>query len=143
MPAMLTSNHPDIADLLKNTRTIAVVGLSANPLRPSHLVASYMQSQGYRIIPVNPNYSSILGETCYPDLLEIPASIEVDMVNIFRKVEAIPSIVEGAIQRKVQGIWMQEGIFHYAAAEKASSAGLWVVMDRCLMVEHRYVARVQ
>ena len=140
---MSASNQPDIAAILKNAKIIAVVGLSNNPLRPSHVVASYMQSQGYRIIPVNPNYSSILGETCYPDLVEIPASVQVDMVNIFRKVEAVPSIVEAAIQRKVQGIWMQEGIFHRAAAEKATSAGLWVVMDRCLMVEHRYVSRPQ
>ena len=138
MPA---SNQTDIADILKNTKTIAVVGLSDNPLRPSHMVASYMQSQGYRIIPVNPNCSSILGETCYPDLLKIPSSIQVDMVNIFRKVEAVPLIVEEAIQRRVQGIWMQEGISHRAAAEKAVSAGLWVVMNRCLMVEHQYVSR--
>src|SRR5512144_351589 len=110
MPAMPVSHQRDIVEILKNTKIIAVVGLSNNPLRPSHMVASYVQSQGYRIIPVNPNCSSILGETCYPSLLEIPTSIEVDMVNIFRKVEAVPSIVEEAIQRKVQGIWMQEGI---------------------------------
>lgn len=138
MPA---SNQTDIADFLEHTKTIAVVGLSDNPLRPSHMVASYMQSQGYRIIPVNPNCKSILGETCYPDLLEIPTSIQVDMVNIFRKVDAVPLIVEEAIQRRVQGIWMQEGISHRAAAEKAASAGLWVVMNRCLMVEHQYVSR--
>ncbi len=138
MPAI---NQPDIADILKNTKTIAVVGLSDNPLRPSHMVAGYMQSQGYEIIPVNPNCRSILGETCYPDLSKIPGSVQVDMVNIFRKVEAVPAIVEEAIQRKVQGVWMQEGIVHRAAAEKATSAGLWVVMNRCLMVEHRYVAR--
>ena len=138
---MPESNQPDIADLLKNTKTIAVVGLSDNPLRPSHMVSSYMQTEGYRIIPVNPNCRSILGEICYPDLLTIPSSIQVDMVNIFRKVEAVPAIVEEAIQRRVQGIWMQEGIVHRAAAEKAASAGLWVVMNRCLMVEHRYAAR--
>ena len=140
---MPESNQPDIADILKNTKTIAVVGLSNNPLRPSHMVAGYMQSQGYRIIPVNPNCNSILGEICYPGLLEVQTSIQVDMVNIFRKVEAVQSIVEEAIQRKVQGIWMQEGIFHPAAAEKAASAGLWVIMNRCLMVEHRYVSRPQ
>jgi len=137
---MLASNQPDIADILKNTKTIAVVGLSDNPLRPSHMVAGYMQSQGYRIIPVNPNCSSILGETCYPDLLKIPTTVHVDMVNIFRKIDTVPLIVEEAIQRRVQGIWMQEGISHRAAAEKAVSAGLWVVMNRCLMVEHQYVS---
>jgi uncharacterized protein len=138
---MPESNQPDIAAILKNTKTIAVVGLSDNPLRPSHMVSSYMQSEGYRIIPVNPHCRSILGETCYSDLLKIPSSVQVDMVNIFRKVEAVPAIVEEAIQRRVQGIWMQEGIVHRAAAEKAASAGLWVVMNRCLMVEHRYAAR--
>ena len=139
---MPESNQPDIADILKNTKTIAVVGLSDNPLRPSHMVSSYMQAEGYRIIPVNPNYRSILGEMSYPNLLTIPSSVQVDMVNIFRKVEAVPAIVEEAIQRRVQGIWMQEGIVHRAAAEKAASAGLWVVMNRCLMVEHRYAARL-
>jgi predicted CoA-binding protein len=139
---MPESNQPDIADILKNTKTIAVVGLSDNPLRPSHMVSSYMQAEGYWIIPVNPNCRSILGEACYPDLMTIPSSVQVDMVNIFRKVEAVPAIVEEAIQRRVQGIWMQEGISHRAAAEKAASAGLWVVMNRCLMVEHRYAARL-
>ena len=138
---MPTLNQSDIVDILKNTKTIAVVGLSDNPLRPSHMVASYMQSEGYRIIPVNPHCGSILGETCYPDLLTVPSSVQVDMVNIFRRVEAVPAIVEEAIQRRVQGIWMQEGIVHRAAAEKAVSAGLWVVMNRCLMVEHQYVSR--
>ena len=138
---MQASNNPDISLILRNTKTIAVVGLSRSPLRPSHTVASYMQSQGFRIIPVNPNYRSILGEICYPDLLKIPVSIRVDMVNVFRRAEAVPAIVEEAIQRGVPGIWMQEGIIHQAAAEKAANAGLWVVMDRCLMIEHRYVSR--
>jgi len=138
---MQAPNKPDFFAILLNTKTIAVVGLSENSLRPSHIVASYMKSQGYQIIPVNPKYASVLGEMCFPGLLDVPSAIRVDMVNIFRKTEAVPLIVEQAIQRGVAGIWMQEGIFHREAAEKAASAGLWVVMDRCLMIEHRHVSR--
>ena len=130
----------DIPDILRKTKTIAVVGLSENRFRASHRVADYMQSQGYRIIPVNPKYHSVLGETCYPDLSKIPASIKVDMVNVFRRVDAIPSIVEDAIRRGVQGVWMQEGLAHEEAAERATRAGLWVVMNRCLMIEHQVVS---
>ena len=138
---MQTPNKPDIPAILRNTKTIAVVGLSENPLRPSHVVASYMKSEGYRIIPVNPRYGSVLGEVCFPCLLDVPASICIDMVNIFRKTEAVPLIVEEAIQRGISGIWMQEGIVHQEAALTAERAGLWVVMDRCLMIEHRYASR--
>lgn len=126
----------DIDQLLRQTKVIAVVGLSANPARPSHIVASYLQEQGFRIVPVNPNYREILGEACYPSLRELPDGLKIDVVDIFRRPEAVLPIVEEAIQIGARGVWMQEGIVHPMAAEKARQAGLWVVMDRCLMIEH-------
>jgi hypothetical protein len=127
-----------IADLLKQSKTIAVVGLTDNPLRPSYGVSSYMQSQGYRIIPVNPHVSDSLGEKAYPSLLDVPEKI--DIVNIFRRPEAVPEVVDEAIQLNVPAIWMQEGVVHEAAAEKARKAGIFVVMDRCILKDHmRYV----
>ncbi|MFN8006246.1 MAG: CoA-binding protein [Terriglobia bacterium] len=137
---MSLANELTIAEILRRTKTIAVVGLSQNRFRASNRVADYMQSEGYRIVPVNPRYTSILSEICYPDLLQIPASISIDMVNIFRKVEAIPAIVEQAIQRGVQGVWMQEGLVHEEAAKRANQAGLWVVMNRCVMIEHQHAS---
>jgi len=129
-----------IAEILKVARTIAVVGLSADPSRPSYGVTQYMQAQGYRIIPVNPKYSSVLGEPCYAKLTEIPQSITVDIVNIFRRPDAVPPIIDEAIQIGAKGIWMQEGVINVVAAEKARKAGLWVVMDRCIFRDHsRYV----
>ena len=127
-----------IADLLKHAKTIAVVGLSDSPLRPSHGVAAYMQSHGYRIIPVNPNVAEALGERSYPSLLDIPEKI--DIVNIFRRPEYVEEIVDQAIQLKVPAIWMQEDVIHEKAAEKARKAGIFVVMDRCILKEHRAVA---
>jgi len=127
-----------IADLLKHARTIAVVGLSDSPLRPSHGVAAYMQSHGYRIIPVNPNVAEALGERSYPSLLDIPEKI--DIVNIFRRPEYVEEIVDQAIELKVPAIWMQEDVIHEKAAEKARKAGIFVVMDRCILKEHRDVA---
>ena len=130
----------NIAEILKQARTIAVVGLSADPSRPSYGAAHYMQTQGYRIIPVNPKYLSILDEPCYPKLTEIPKSVAVDIVNIFRRPEAVPPIVEEAIQIGAKGVWMQEGVVNVVAAEMARQAGLWVVMDRCIFRDHsRYV----
>lgn len=127
-----------IADLLKNSKTIAVVGLTDSPIRPSYGVSSYMQSQGYRIIPVNPKVRDSLGEKAYASLLEVPEKI--DIVNIFRRPDAVPEVVEQAIQLNVPAIWMQEGVVHEAAAEKARKAGIFVVMDRCILKEHvRYV----
>ncbi|MFZ0707160.1 MAG: CoA-binding protein [Candidatus Korobacteraceae bacterium] len=128
-----------IVDLLQQSKTIAVVGLSDNPLRPSFGVSSYMQSQGYRIIPVNPTVTNSLGEHAYPTLLEVPEKI--DIVNIFRRPEAVPEIVEQAIQLGVPAIWMQEGVVHEAAAEKARKAGIFVVMDRCILKEHMRCVR--
>jgi uncharacterized protein len=128
--------QPDpIADLLKSSKTIAVVGLSNSPLRPSHGVSAYMQSQGYRIIPVNPKIEEALGEVAYRSLLEVPE--KVDIVNIFRRPEFVPEVVDQAIQLKVPAIWMQEGVINQAAAEKARQHGIFVVMDRCILKEHR------
>jgi uncharacterized protein len=133
---MASPTHPDpVTELLKHARTIAVVGLSDNPLRPSHGVSAYMQSQGYRIIPVNPQIESCLGEKAYPSLLEVPE--KVDIVNIFRRPEFVREIVDQAIQLKVPAIWMQEDVIHQEASEKARRAGIFVVMDRCILQEHR------
>ena len=118
------------------SKTIAVVGLSANPGRPSHAVARYMQTQGYRIVPVNPNHQAVLGELCYPSLLDIPSSTPIDLVNIFRRPDAVPLVVEQTMQIGVGAIWMQEGVVDAQAARKAEEAGLTVVMDRCLLKEH-------
>jgi uncharacterized protein len=124
-----------ITELLKNSNVIAVVGLSDNPMRPSHGVSAYMQTQGYRIIPVNPRVASSLGEKAYATLLDVPEKI--DIVNIFRRPEFVEEVVDQAIQLKVPAVWMQEGVIHRPAAEKARKAGIFVVMDRCILVEHR------
>jgi uncharacterized protein len=124
-----------VTELLRNAKTIAVVGLSDNPMRPSYGVSAYMQSQGYRIIPVNPQIESCLGEKTHASLLEVPE--KVDIVNIFRRPEFVEEIVDEAIQLKVPAIWMQEDVIHEKAAEKARKAGMFVVMDRCILKEHR------
>ncbi len=124
-----------VTELLRGAKTIAVVGLSDNPMRPSYEVSAYMQSQGYRIIPVNPQLDSCLGEKAYASLLDVAEKI--DIVNIFRRPEFVEEIVEQAIQLKVPAIWMQEEVIHEEAAEKAREAGIFVVMDRCILKEHR------
>jgi predicted CoA-binding protein len=124
-----------IPELLKTSRTIAVVGLSSKRFRPSHGVAEYMQRNGYRIIPVNPFVQAVLGEKCYPDLDSIPE--RVDIVDIFRRAEFVPEIVEAAIRIGARAVWMQEGVVHEEAAERARGAGLEVVMDRCILKDHR------
>ena len=124
-----------IFDLLSRAKTIAVVGLSDSPLRPSHGVAAYMQLQGYRIIPVNPQISEALGENAYSSLLDVPDKI--DLVNVFRRPEFVDEIVEQSIQLKIPAIWMQEDVINERAAEKARKAGMFVVMDRCVLKEHR------
>ncbi len=124
-----------ITDLLKRSRTIAVVGLSNSPLRPSHGVSAYMQTQGYRIIPVNPKIHGSLGEKSYSTLLDVPEKI--DIVNIFRRPEYVEEVVDQAIQLQVPAIWMQEGVVHEKAASKARQAGILVLMDRCILKEHR------
>lgn len=133
---MASLPQPDpIAELLKKAKTIAVVGLSDNPLRPSHGVAAYMQSHGYRIIPVNPKIAECLGEKAYATVLDVPEKI--DIVNIFRRPEYVEEVVDQAIQLKVPAVWMQEEVIHDKAAEKARKAGIFVVMDRCILMEHR------
>ncbi|WP_417909589.1 CoA-binding protein [Candidatus Electronema sp. PJ] len=119
--------------ILQESRTIAVVGLSLKPERPSYQVARYLQEVGYQIIPVNPGQSEILGERCYPDLRSVP--VAVDVVDIFRRAEEVEPIVCEAIAIRAKVIWMQQGIVNEAAARLAEQAGLTVVMDRCLKVE--------
>ena len=124
-----------ITEILKRAKTIAVVGLSDSPLRPSHGVAAYLQTQGYRIIPVNPQIQTSLGEKAYPSLLDVPEKI--DIVDIFRRPEFVEEVVDQAIQLKIPTVWMQEEIVHEKAAQKARQAGIFVVMDRCILLEHR------
>jgi len=128
-----------IYELLSRTKTIAVVGLSESPLRPSHGVSAYMQAAGYRIIPVNPRITEALGEKSYPSLLEIPPDVaeKIDLVDIFRRPQYVDEIVEQAIQLKIPAIWLQEDVINERAAEKARKAGIFVVMDRCILKEHR------
>ena len=129
------SRSDPIRELLERSKTIAVVGLSNSPLRPSHGVSAYMQTHGYRIIPVNPRINGALGEKAYPSLLEVPEKI--DIVNIFRRPEFVPEVVNQAIQLKVPAVWMQEEVIHEEAAGKARKAGIFVIMDRCILKEHR------
>lgn len=131
---MQVSETQRIAELLKSAKAIAVVGLSDSPSRTSYRVSEYMQSQGYRIIPVNPSIRESLGEKAYASLSEVPGKI--DIVNIFRRSEFVPEVVEEAIRLKLPAIWMQEGVVHEPAAEKARQTGIFVVMDRCILKEH-------
>jgi uncharacterized protein len=126
---------PDsIRTILESCRTLAIVGLSSRPTRPSHGVSSYMKSHGYRIIPVNPNEESVLGEKCYPSLDDVPEAF--DAVVIFRRSDFVPEIVEIAIRKGARVIWMQEGVQHAEAARRAREAGLEVVQNRCILKEH-------
>jgi len=128
-----------IPEILKSTHTIAVVGLSNNPTRPSNGVAEYLMREGYRVIPVNPNETEVLGEKSYARLEDIPEKI--DMVDVFRRPEFVPAIVESAIRIGAKTVWLQEEVVHDAAAERARSAGLNVVMDKCILKEHRRMLR--
>ena len=132
---MASSQSDPITDILQRAKTIAVVGLSDNPLRPSHGVAAYLQSQGYHIIPVNPKIKESLGENAYPSLREVPEKI--DIVNIFRRPQFVEEVVDQVIQLKIPAVWMQEEVIHEKAAQKARQAGIFVVMDRCILLEHR------
>jgi uncharacterized protein len=129
------SANDEIGALLKRAKTIAVVGLSDSPLRPSYGVSAYMQQQGYRIIPVNPSIQGALGEKAVASLSDIKE--KVDIVDVFRRSEFVPEVVDEAIKLGVPAIWMQEGVVHEAAAEKARKAGIFVVMDRCVLKEHQ------
>jgi uncharacterized protein len=124
--------------ILRSCRTIAVVGLSGRRFRPSYGVAEYMQKVGYRIIPVNPMESQVLGEKSYPDLDSVPESV--DIVDIFRRSEFVPEIVGAAIRKGAKVIWMQEGVVHEEAARRAEEAGIVVIMDRCILKDHRRLA---
>lgn len=126
----------EITEILRETKNIAVVGLSPKENRPSFRVASYLKEQGYRIIPVRPGVEHILSAKAYPSLSEIPSDIQIDVVDIFRRPEHVLPIVEEAIMRKAKAIWMQEGVVNEPAAQKARAAGLKVVMDRCMLKEH-------
>jgi uncharacterized protein len=132
--------QPDpIHELLAEAKTIAVVGLSDSPMRASHGVSAYMQAAGYKIVPVNPHITEVLGEKAYPSLLELPSELKgkIDLVDVFRRPVYVDEIVDQAIQLKIPAIWLQEGVINERAAEKARKAGMFVVMDLCVLKEHR------
>jgi uncharacterized protein len=135
LPDGAASSADPIFDILTKYKTIAVVGLSSNPSRPSYGVTEYMQSSGYHIIPVNPNETDVLGEPSYTSLDEVPQKIEI--VDIFRRPDEVPPVVDAAIRVGAKVLWMQLGIVNEAAAEKARAAGITVVMDACMFVEHK------
>jgi len=131
---MIIDDIPGIRRILNENRTVAMVGLSANWYRPSHFAAKYLQIHGYRVIPVTPSYEEILGETCYPSLLDMPEPV--DVVDCFRKPEEIPALARQAIEIGAKVLWMQLGIVNEEAARVASEAGLDVVMNRCMKIEY-------
>ena len=126
----------DIKEILSNFKTVAVVGISSREDRPSYIVASYLKSKGYRIIPVRPDGEEILGEKVYHSLAEIPKEIGVEIVDIFRRSEEVGPVVDEAIAVKAKVVWMQEGIVNEEAAARAEEAGLTVIMDRCIKIDH-------
>jgi hypothetical protein len=126
------------SDILRKYRTIAVLGASNDPEKPAHYVPAYLQQHGYRIIPVNPREDEVLGERSYPDLASVPEPVEI--VEIFRRSEDVPPVVDAAIRIGAKAVWMQEGIVHEAAARRAREAGLLVVMDRCMKTDHQRLA---
>jgi len=138
---MPVSDDDAIRSAIFSARIIAVVGLSSKRSRASFGVSRHMQSAGYRIIPVNPNETAVLGEKAYPDLEPIPDDVKIDIVNIFRRSEEVPVVVEAAIRRGVPVIWMQEGVIHDEAAEQARKAGIFVMMDSCVLKEHERLIR--
>lgn len=140
---MPTANATDdeIAAILDGARTIAVVGISHKEERDSHKVAKYLKEAGYKMIPVNPKYKEVLGEPCYPDLKAVPEPI--DIVDIFRNVDVIPSVVDEAIGVKARCVWMQLGLCHNGAADKARAAGVSVVMNKCTKIEHAKLAKAR
>jgi hypothetical protein len=141
MKISVPENFPHSADVVGDTllkyKNIAVVGLSSNPMRPSFGVTQYMQAAGYRIIPVNPNETEVLAEKCYARLEDIPGTAKIEIVDIFRRSVNVPPVVESAIATGAKVIWMQQGVEHQAAAEKARAAGLIVIEDACILIEHR------
>ena len=139
MPNDASPSGNPVLEILKTSKTIAVVGLSGRRMRPSYGVAEYMQSAGYRIIPVNPNETEVLGEKSYTRLEDVPE--RVDIVDIFRRSEYVSDIVESAIRIGARAIWMQEGVFHPEAAARAREAGLFVIEDSCILKEHMHWRR--
>jgi uncharacterized protein len=135
LPDDVEAGDDPIGEILRRYKTIAVVGLSSNPMRPSHGVASYMQGAGYRIIPVNPNERQVLQEKSYARVEDVPEKVEI--IDIFRRPADVPPAVDGAIRAGAKVVWMQLGIVNDEAAEKARAAGLTVVMDACILVEHK------
>jgi len=135
----LQPSDQQIKDLLRSAHTIAVVGLSSSRFRASYGVSQYMQSAGYRVIPVNPNEQQVLGEKAYPRLEDVPEKI--DVVDVFRRSEFVPAVVDSAIRIGARAIWMQEGVADEAAAQRARAAGLFVVMDTRILKEHRRLLR--
>jgi predicted CoA-binding protein len=131
------ARETDITGLLERARTIAVVGCSPKPDRDSHKVAAYLQAAGYRVVPINPGADEILGVTAYPDLASIPGDIELDIVDVFRRPEHIPAVVDAVLARGAKALWLQLGCANPEAEKVARDAGLDVVSDRCIKVEHR------
>jgi predicted CoA-binding protein len=128
------ATEQEVADILEKAETIAVVGISHKEHRDSHKVAKYLKEQGYKLIPVNPKYKEVLGEPCYRDLKSVPEQI--DIVDVFRNIEAIPSVVDEAVEVNAGCVWMQLGLCHNEAADKARNAGLSVIMNKCTKIEH-------
>jgi predicted CoA-binding protein len=122
---------------LQRAKTIAVVGLSNDTGRPSYEVSTYLQSRGYRVVPINPKLSEVLGEKAYPSLSEAAKVEEIDIVDVFRSPDAVPAIVDEVIALKLPALWLQESVVHEEAAEKARQSGVFVVMDKCILKEHR------
>jgi predicted CoA-binding protein len=135
LPDGRASSPDPILEILKSARTIAIVGISSKRLRPSHEVSQYLLNSGYRIVPVNPNETEVHGLRCYASLEEVPESI--DVVEVFRRAEEVPPVAESAIRIGARVLWLQQGIIHREAGERARAAGLTVVMDACMLVEHR------
>jgi predicted CoA-binding protein len=132
-------DRTEVGELVRNARTIAVVGLSRKPDRPSHRVAAYLQRVGYRIVPVHPAGGVTLGEPVYPDLRAAAANGPIDIVNIFRRSEYIPALLDALLEVRPRLVWMQQGIRHDEVARRLESAGITVVMDRCLAVDHQFL----
>ena len=138
--ALTVGDEAGLRRILEEARIIAMVGLSSNPDRPSFGVAAYLQAQGYRIIPVNPNETAVLGERAYPTLLDVPREIKVDLVDLFRRSEEVDPHIEEAVRRgDARVIWMQDGVVNFAAAKRARAAGLAVVMNDCTARRHRFL----
>lgn len=126
-----------VLQLLKTAKTIAVVGLSDNKTKPSYGVSAYLQSKGYRVVPIHPKASEVLGEKAYPSLSEAAKIEKIDIVDVFRRPDAVPAIVDEVLALKLPALWLQETVVHEEAAEKARQAGVVVVMDKCILKEHR------